>query len=65
MELNEFTEEAARRHIERSMRESKDADKLEQWKNGERAREQAEQIVAELVNEALKAIEPGEQSNAG
>ncbi len=61
MELNQFADEVAKRHVQRSLREMHDA-KTDSWKNGERAREQAREIAEALVK---KVIEQGENANAG
>ncbi len=65
MELDEFADDMAKRHVQRSLEEMRDPQKTESWKNGDRAREQAREIAEALVKEALANIAQGEEPNAG
>lgn len=57
MELNEFLERIAQNHVDRSMSEMVDDAKVAQWETGERAKQQAEEIVTQLLTEAQQVLE--------
>jgi histone H3/H4 len=61
MELDEFADEMAKKHIARSLEDMRDPQKNSTWKISERAREQAQEIAEALVKDI---IEQGEK-NAG
>ncbi len=65
MELDKFADEMAKKHVARSLEEMRDKQKTDSWQNGDRAREQAQEIAEALVKEALANIDKGEQTDAG
>lgn len=64
MELNEFIAEVADKHVARSLSEMSDDAKVATWESGERAKEQAAEIVTKLLADAQQALEQRSKDNA-
>ncbi len=63
MELNELAQHLAAKHVAQSLAEMSDPAKVGRWENGERAKEAAAEIAAQLVAEAHKALEQKENDH--
>lgn len=63
MELNKFTEDVATKHVDKSLVEMTDDEKVARWQSGERAAEQANEIVDAIVREAMEALEAKESQD--
>jgi uncharacterized protein YutE (UPF0331/DUF86 family) len=59
MQLDELVMDIAAKHISQSLAEVHDPERFAQWKNGERAKHQAEQIAQRMVDIVNVAIENG------
>lgn len=62
--MSESVEQIAARHVAQSLDDLKDPARCERWANGERAREQAQEIVAQVLAEAEQRLNPEGQSDA-
>lgn len=63
MDLDKFVSEIAEKHVARSLEEMSDPDKVDRWENGERADEQAAEIVTQVLSEALQVLEQKEKQD--
>lgn len=59
-----FAENIAGRLIARSLEEMRDPEKFARWENGDRAREEASNIVSAIVAEAVEELEQKEKQDA-
>lgn len=62
--MSDHLEKITEQHVARSLNEMADPSKADEWLNGQRAKEQAEQIVSVLLAEAIQRLEQGENPNA-
>lgn len=65
MELSKFMEEVAEKHVDKSLVEMVDEQKVSRWQSGERAKEQADEIVSAVVAEAIEALEQRSKTDEG
>lgn len=64
MELDKFVDGVADKHVTRSLEEMSDDAKVAQWESGQRAKEQAAEIVTQVLSEALQVLEQRSKDNA-
>ncbi len=65
MELNKRVLDFAEKHVSQSLDEMRDPKKFDRWNNGERAKEQASEIVSSLLAEAHEALEQRSKNDEG
>lgn len=61
---DEIADEIAKRHVEKSLAQAEDQDKVDQWASGERAKEDAVEIASLLLQQAEKRLEERSDDNA-
>jgi len=65
MELDGFLQRIIDEHVGRSLEEVIDAEKMCRWTDGQRAQEEAEKIVAQMIESAINSSEHNKEAKDG